>query len=302
MATVTKTFSAVGVSDTLKVRKGDHFDYDLTGSFTATLILEKSKDQQGWEPVVDNLTAAASDRVQAAFKDADSVYYRFRCYAYTSGSPVITMSDVVTTHEEKLDAEDEVVYKIDDEGFKFVKPAVTSSGVGAVAGSGATVVEYGNGVIHKSVITLDSLQVDVTSVTTGAGVGGTKIYDFPEGYIHVLGCTADLSIAVLTEADFTDGTPEGDVGIGTVAPANADALGTDATDDDIATATPFTMSAYAATVDLPPDGSVFLDGTSTAKDVYLNAYVDAADIDDDTTGELLFSGTVTIVWVNCGDY
>ena len=179
---------------------------------------------------------------------------------------------------------------------------VTSIDVGTKNGSTVTCVENGNGVLHKTVLTLASTPLSVVSVTTGNGVGGVKLYDMPAGYIKVLGCTADLSIAVETEADFTDGTPEGDLGIGTVAPANADALGTDTTDDNIGTATAFTMSAYAATCDVPPDGDVYLDGTSTAVDVYLNALVDAADIDDDTTTNLLVSGTVTLVWVNLGDY
>ena len=69
---------------------------------------------------------------------------------------------------------------------------------------------------------------------------------------------ADLSLAVASakQADFTDATPEGDAGIGSVAPENADALGTDATDDDFATATAFTMSAFAATVDCPSEASL----------------------------------------------
>ena len=173
---------------------------------------------------------------------------------------------------------------------------------GTKNGATVTVVESGDGAMHKSVFTLSSTPLSVVSVTTGAGVGGVKIYDFPEGHINVLGASSDLSLAVVTEGDFTDGTPEGDLGLGTLAPANADALGTDATDDSICTATAFTMSAYAANVDLPPDSAGFLfDGSSTAMDLVLNALVDAADIDDATTTNLLVSGTVTVIWANLGD-
>lgn len=180
-----------------------------------------------------------------------------------------------------------------------VDPGATA---GTKNGSTVDVIESGDGAVHKTVFTLNSTPVTVTSVTTGNGVGGTLLYTFPEGYIKTLGCIADLSIAVETQGDFTDGTPEGDVGIGTVAPANADALGTDATDDNIATSTAFTMSSYAATANVPSEADLLIDGTSTAGAVYLNALVDAADIDDDTATDLLFSGTVTLVWANLGDY
>ena len=172
-------------------------------------------------------------------------------------------------------------------------------------GSTVTVKEYGDSALIKTVITLSSTPVTVTSVTTGNGVGGTKIYDFPEGYIQNHGCLADLSITIATadQADFTDGTPEGDIGIGTVAPANADALGTDATDDDFATATAFTMSSYTdSSVTCPPEASANFDGTSTAKDLYVNVLVDAADIDDGTASTVYISGTVTVLWSLLGDY
>lgn len=183
--------------------------------------------------------------------------------------------------------------------------AVFGPGNTAGAGNGSTVsvVEKGDGVFHQTEITLASTPVSVVSVTTGNGVGGTKVYDLPEGHINVLGCVGDLSLAVETQADFTDGTPEGDVGIGSAAPANADALGTDATDDDYGTATAFTMASYAATVDVPPDSAAAkFDGTSTPKDVYVNVLVDAADIDDDTTTNVLVSGTIKLTWINLGDY
>lgn len=176
---------------------------------------------------------------------------------------------------------------------------------GAKNGSTVTEQTYGTPAMYKTVITLTNTPVSVVSVTTGNGVGGTKIYDFPAGYIRNHGCVANLAISIATanQADFTDATPEGDIGIGTVAPANADALGTDATDDDFATATAFTMSAYAdSSVTLPPESAANFDGTSTAKDLYVNVLVDAADIDDGATSEVLISGTVTVLWSLIGDY
>lgn len=283
MTTVTKTYSAVDeVSTSLYVKRGDKISYVITGTFSATLALEKSENAgASWENEL-TFTAASSGTLTVSFEDGNGAY-RVRCTSYTSGSPYLSLQSI------SLQTAD----------------TQTSVGVGSVPSVTGNIVavEFGNGSVHKTVLHLNNVQVDVVSVTTGNGVGGTTIYDFPEGYISIIGATADLSIGVGTQADFTDGTPEGDVGLGTLAPANADALGTDATDDNICTSTAFTMSSYAATVDLPPDAATInIDGTSTAVNLVLTALVDAADIDDDTTGELLFTGTATVVWSNLGDY
>jgi len=180
------------------------------------------------------------------------------------------------------------------------------TGAGAKNGATVAVEERSNGIYRETKLTLTNTPVAVVSVTTGAGVAGTKIYDFPEGHLAVYASYASLTLSIATanQADFTDGTPEGDIGIGTAAPADADALGNDATDDDICTSTAFTMASYAVATSfiVPPDSAAQeFDGSSTAKDVYVNILVDAADIDDDTTSEILVSGTVFLRWIFCGD-
>lgn len=183
------------------------------------------------------------------------------------------------------------------------QPLLTTAGVGAKVGATVSVVEQGDGINHKTIFTLTATPLEVTSSTTNPGVGGVKIYDMPEGYIKITGCTADLSIGVGTEGDWLDNTPEGQIGIGTLAPANADALGTDATDDNIGTATDFTMVAFVDTsVNVPPEADLRFDGTATAMDVLVNAFVDAADIDDSTSTDLLVTGTITLTWVDLGDF
>lgn len=210
------------------------------------------------------------------------------------GTPALQGDLAITAADEVTE-----VWKVDSTG-----KMTSSSEAGAKNGSTVTVEEKGSGVVHQTVLTLASTLCPIVSVTTGNGVGGIKIYDMPEGYIRVLGCTADLTLLVgsAKEADYTDNTPEGDMGIGTVAPANADAFGTDATDDDIATGATITMSTFADTVTLTPEAALNHDGTSTAKDVFVNMLIDAADIDDDTTSEVEVSGTVTLTWINLGDF
>ena len=171
--------------------------------------------------------------------------------------------------------------------------------VGAKNGATVTVVEKGSGVVHQTVLTLAATPLTSVSVTTGNGVGGYKIYTFPEGHIRVLGCTADLALAIgaAKQADFTDATPEGDIGVGSVLP------GTDATDDDYATGAAFVMAAYAdADIVNPPEAAANFDGSGAAKTVNVNLLVDAADIDNDVTTEVECTGVVTLTWVNLGDY
>ena len=177
-------------------------------------------------------------------------------------------------------------------------------GAGAKNGSTVSVVERGDGVTHQTVLTLSSTPCPVVSVTTGAGVGGIKVYDAPEGHWRLLGAKASLSLLVASakEADFTDNTPEGDYGVGTVTMANADSFGTDATDDDICTGKTYTMTTFAqAAQGLAPEAAANFDGTTTAKDIVVNCLVDGADIDDDTSSEIEVSGTITLTWINLGD-
>lgn len=180
-----------------------------------------------------------------------------------------------------------------------------TTGAGTKAASSTVEVEeQSNGIFRQTKITLTNAPLSVVSVTTGNGVGGLKLYTFPEGYIHVLGSygSVSLSIASAKQGDFTDATPEGDLGIGSLLPANADSLGTDATDDDICTARPFTMSSYAASVNFRADAATLvLNGSSTAEDVNLTVLVDAADIDNDVTTEILATGTIYIRWIFAGD-
>lgn len=315
MATISTTFSDNGTSDPLRVPVGDKFSYTYSGTYTGSLVLERSDDAINYAPAISAVTDAGSGVSGSATVEvsgpASAFYYRFRYYDHDSGTVAITLSDVEIEIDQIKDKRGLPVLSLKEDALELArdlrvpsgKYIYTEEGVGAKNGATVTVAEYGDAIMHKTVLTLASTPVSVVSVTTGNGVGGTKLYDFPAGHINVLGCIADLSLAVETEADFTDATPEGDVGIGSAAPANADALGTDATDDNMATATAFTMDTYAATVKCPPDATaVKFDGTSTALDAYVNVLVDAADIDNDVTTNVLVSGTVTIHWLNMGDY
>lgn len=172
----------------------------------------------------------------------------------------------------------------------------------AAAGPYVTVEERGDDAIRRSRFTFTNLPISVAAAGAAAGVGGTKFYDMPEGWIHFSTCVGSFTLTVETEADFTDGTPEGQIGVGSAAPANADALGTDSTDDEALQAADFTMAAYVANVNAPFTGGANLNGTATAVDLFFNILVDAADIDNDATTNVFVSGTLDLVWTLVGDY
>jgi len=280
MSTIAKTFSAVGVSPEMRIIRGENIFWkaDLSSDWDGTLVLRRTKDGgQSYETVAT--ITADDDGSNLPVEISDDWNYSFRCSVFTAGTAVCTLNNLTTD-----------IHAL--------------PGAGLPSALGVTAIEQGDGVVHKTVLRIESLNVDVVSVTTGAGVGGSKVYDFPEGRILVLGTMAYLTLAIPTasQADFTDATPEGDIGVGTVAPADADGLGTDATDDNLSTATAFTMAAYTATPEVPSEASLQIDGTSTAVDMFVNMLVDAGDIDDDTTGEILVSGVIVCTWINLGDF
>ena len=92
--------------------------------------------------------------------------------------------------------------------FGVEKP-ITSKNIGTVA-VGSTVVEYGNGIHHQSVITVDTTLGDIPG---GANLAlGKLIYTFPSGALNV---KATYMSMALTQSDgnITSDTP--DIGIGT---------------------------------------------------------------------------------------
>lgn len=319
---ISVTLDDVGVSGALFVRPGEQFSYsvDLSGDFDGVLKLKRSSTGgQTWD-LVETIAAdiASKTRVEESRQGA---LYRFEvelgAEETLTGDAAVTLADVADVLAEWKGKDGSNALKVLEDGIetpkltateiaggKLTALLTTALGVGAKAGATVSVAEYGDGLVHKTVLTLTATPVPIESVTTGNGVGGVKVYDLPEGRILMLGCMADLAlaIAVAEQGNFTDATPEGDLGVGTVAPANADALGTDATDDDFATSTPFTMSAYAATAKAPSEPVLQHNGTSTPKEVLVNVLVDAADIDDDAETEILVSGTITLHWINLGDF
>ena len=176
----------------------------------------------------------------------------------------------------------------------------TPDSVGSIEVSTVKAKHWQIGGICQTILTLDNV---AQTVVNGTEYQGTKIYDFPQGRLLVMGVTATLqqkTTSVL--ASTLNASSTGAISLGTVT-ASSTTLAT--TMVDLLPSTAFTSSATinvaGTAVSAALDASAQFDGTSTAKDVYLNtAYATTADVDADATQTI--SGTIVITWTNLGDY
>ncbi|KKM61511.1 hypothetical protein LCGC14_1531020, partial [marine sediment metagenome] len=82
--------------------------------------------------------------------------------------------------------------KIDSNGVGTDSAAIHSVGA-VVVKTGLSVVEKGNGAVHKTVITLDEVSIasaDGSTPGTDGAWGTQNLYTFPAGHVNMLGAHA----------------------------------------------------------------------------------------------------------------
>ncbi len=151
-------------------------------------------------------------------------------------------------------------------------PPTTSSEVGDKAGATVSVVEQGSAILHRSVLTLTATPITLTD-DPGVGQYGTiKLYDFPAGNIVTLGAVIDAELT-LNETWWVDAS-EGDVGLGTVATADGQALAT-TKQNIIATTAIAAMTAQVGPIDAQSTGGLSTGAAGgTDADLILNVRID----------------------------
>lgn len=185
-------------------------------------------------------------------------------------------------------------YIVTDKKDPFADLGAPVSGIGVTA----THVALGKGYIQTT-LTLDNV---AQSIVNGTEYQGTKIYDFPECRMYVIGAVATLrQKTTSTLASTLNASVTGAIGLGT-ATASSTTLST--TMQDIIPTTAFTSSATinvaGTAVTAVLAAAAFFDGTGTAKDLYLNtAFATTTDVDGNATQTI--SGSVIITWCNLGD-
>lgn len=186
--------------------------------------------------------------------------------------------------------------------FKLGSNPVAANGVGAVAGSGAVATETSGDGVHKTVIVFTNRVIALADAAGVVAYGGSKVYDFPAGYIQFLGASCDLDITK-SSAGVNDDW-DGDFGVGRVTTSNNSTLSS--TEQDLIPTTPTPQAVAGVTtadgVSTGTEAPKIFDGHTTAIDAYLNFLVDDADHDVTTTPcNLIVNGSLTIVWANLGD-
>jgi hypothetical protein len=179
---------------------------------------------------------------------------------------------------------------------------VEANAVGAgtvVEVDGLSVTDTGVGEVRKTVFTFDSMELTVTDALAYAS---QQIYDFPAGRILILGATGSLEWAVETARTTINDDASLTWSVGNAAASNITLAGTminilpKATKVLAADTNEFNTPSTNALV-----ASAQLDGTGTALDAFLNVGFETnTQIDGD--GLLLVSGSITVTWVNLGDY
>ena len=182
--------------------------------------------------------------------------------------------------------------------FNLIREAIQGDGaVGAAASISVAVAESSAGAI-KTVMTLSNVAVTMTDATTAGSHGSLKLYDFPQCNLLFLGGTCDLTLTAGAGGITDTAAVVASVGTVTVGTDNATLTTTEA---DLIPSTASTLTAGAGVTKgkTLTAGVVVFDGTTTAKDAWLNyAVPDAGSTANDT---LTVSGTITLVWSNLGD-
>ncbi len=187
----------------------------------------------------------------------------------------------------------------------------TLDSVGTVAVvTGLSAVEKGNGSIHKTILTLDEVDVATTDGSTPAtdGAWGTKtLYTFPVGRLVILSAHAVFPLGGLV-ATTGGGTGLSDtadlgIGVGTVAAAQATEFGLSGTAENIAAEMDVNLVAGASdAVETATNVTAAAhDGTSSAISAKLNLRTLGDDDHGVTADILVVSGTITILWTMIGD-
>lgn len=275
MASVSTTFSAAGVGDYIFVRRGEPVTY-LATITDATLHLQRSENGgSNWENVASATSNIASTTITNDGKDA---LYRFACTLFDAGTGAASST---------------------------VKNGTTViSGVGTIPVSTVRAYEYGD-ISKRTVLECNGLSVTISDDAGVAQYGGVKVYDFPEGMILIKGAQVSGILTAGVTGTIIDNW-DGDVALGTATATTGTTLtGTEANimpsvavsagaSDKLGV-----VDAVSVATALTESGARWIDGTSTAVDMYLNFVID--DNVANTAGTASFTGTIVFHWEHMGD-
>jgi hypothetical protein len=312
MSTVTESFTEAAISGNLSIKPGQSVTYSVSGTFTGKVYLESSASPTvAFIPIAGGV-ADTGFSGSAVNNTPSTEWFRFRAQGTMTGTAVCSISDVADTLSVVRDLAGTVIETV-TEGGRVINgtllvtggvttgaAGITTAELGAKAGSTVTAVENGDGVLHRTTLTLTATPITLTDDPGNGQYGGVKVYDFPAGNILVLGAIVDVDLT-LVGAQWTDAA-EGDVGLGTAAPSVGTALAT--TKQNIITTTPIAaMTDQVGAIDCQSVAAGIPLATAAASDadLYLNVRIDDQAAHT-TAANNLMTGTVVFTWVNLGDF
>ena len=196
MTTVASTFTVVGVSSTLRLRKAlEDVAYAVTGTFVGSWSLERSikSSELAWETVAGPFTGTTSGVYTARPNDR----LRFRCLSYTSGTITYTMSDGTAIYSIRRNDNNEEVERTTEDGSYIVKDLVVAGTltVGGSPVSGAAASETVPGILEIA-----------TSAEVITGTDNARAVS-PAGLAALTGTTARAGLLELaTDGEAQTGT------------------------------------------------------------------------------------------------
>lgn len=127
-ATISKSFSAVGAGPAILLKDGRSFTYSVSGTFSGTVVLEKSNNGGiSYSPVTSATTSASGTVYAEQASNKGAFLYRFRCSARASGTIDTSLVEVAGQVKAFRDAKGANVLVINDDGI-VVSGNVSASG------------------------------------------------------------------------------------------------------------------------------------------------------------------------------
>ena len=166
------------------------------------------------------------------------------------------------------------------------------------------VTEYGDSLVHRTVLECTNLPITFADDPGVAQYGGVKVYTLPEGLIFSKGAIIKGDLTLGDTGTFIDAFT-GVNALGSVtATTGATLTGTEATwlqstANATAAAKVAAISSVSVATNLTETSARIYDGTTTPGPVFLNFAI--ADDVTHTAGTGTFTGTITIAWEKIGD-
>lgn len=207
---VSKSFTAVGSSDTEGVRYGDHISYAASGTFSATWSLKYTKNNgQTW---IEIATGTGASSGVWKNQTGDGAHIKFECTAYTSGTLVTAITSGAQVGPGLEDDAGNVRAYVTEDGLSVVGDLAVSEDVavtgnasvtGTLSATGAATLDGGAAI--DGTVTLES---GATAAETALRIS----LDGTEGtLIKVIDETVSLAAAGATSKALTNAVPVGAV-------------------------------------------------------------------------------------------